>query len=172
MRLLFLLLLLVSAPLTTFSAHAESVPSPFAAPSNENIEKMIEDAEGGDIDAQFYMANLYDTGDGVEQSYEKAAYWYMKAAKQGDRDAQFAIATLYHDGDGLEQNPVEAYAWYAAAIAQIDEEAQEMQGELLTVLSAEDLQAAKTLGEKYINDYVTPFIKADIQEDAIEDTEE
>ncbi len=126
---------------------------------NGLLSDIIAQANDGDVDAQFYMANLYDIGEDVEQSYEKAAQWYLKAAKQGDRDSQFAMGTLYHDGDGVDQNYALAYAWYAAAIAQTDNEAQQMQDELLEFLQGQTLAEAKNLADKYIADYVTPFQK-------------
>ncbi len=132
---------------------------------NGLLSDIIAQANDGDVDAQFYMANLYDIGEDVEQSYEKAAQWYLKAAKQGDRDSQFAMGTLYHDGDGVDQNYALAYAWYAAAIAQTDNEAQQMQDELLEFLQGQTLSEAQALADKHIADYVRPFQKKRAQED-------
>ena len=50
-------------------------------------------------------------GNGVEQSYEKAVYWFTKSAKQGDADAQFSLGMAYYDGLGIEKNKSKAIEW-------------------------------------------------------------
>jgi TPR repeat protein len=37
---------------------------------------------------------MYDNGQGIEQSNEKAAEWYRKAADQGDPDAKKKLSEL------------------------------------------------------------------------------
>ena len=44
-------------------------------------------AEGGDIDAQFTMAMMYQRGQGVEESKVRAYMYYGLAARKGDKDA-------------------------------------------------------------------------------------
>ena len=46
--------------------------------------------------------DAYYKGQGVPQSYARAAYWYEKAAKQGDADAPFNLGASYYNGP----NPV------------------------------------------------------------------
>ena len=52
----------------------------------ENYEKAFtsckEEAEQGNAEAQYFLASMYDKGDGVEQDKQKAFYWYTKAAEQ------------------------------------------------------------------------------------------
>ena len=59
----------------------------------------------------------YREGRGCEQSYEKAAEWYEKAALQGQTDAQSALGYLYEQGQGVpksEERAVELYIQSAA----------------------------------------------------------
>ena len=37
---------------------------------------------------------MYDNGEGVEQDFKKAVYWYRKAAEQGDAEAQEILRTM------------------------------------------------------------------------------
>ena len=63
--------------------------------SVEELKDIIACAENGDDYAQFDLALCYSEGDGVEQSDEKAAYWYTKSAEQGNSAAQYNLATCY-----------------------------------------------------------------------------
>jgi len=68
-------------------------------------------AEQGDAQAQYFLATLYDNGEGVAQDYKAAAKWYRKAAEQGDVGAQFSLATLYDNGKGISQDMTKAKYW-------------------------------------------------------------
>ena len=41
---------------------------------------------------------MYEKGDGVEESYEKAVEWYLKAAEQELADAQCNLGWMYVNG--------------------------------------------------------------------------
>jgi len=41
---------------------------------------------------------MYEKGDGVEESYEKAVEWYLKAAEQVNADAQCNLGWMYVNG--------------------------------------------------------------------------
>ena len=56
----------------------------------EFIECVTEAAEGGDIDSQKYLMDLYQFGGGcVEPDNEKVTYWTERAADNGDKDAMY-----------------------------------------------------------------------------------
>jgi TPR repeat protein len=73
-------------------------------------------AERGDPSSQFNLGWRFETGNGVEQDYAKAAYWFQKAAEQGDPSAQNNLGTVFRDGLGVQQDTLQAYAmfWIAA----------------------------------------------------------
>lgn len=62
----------------------------YSIASIAQISTIQKAAEGGDIEAQKYMARAYVGGDkGVEKNLKKAFDWYLKAARQNDAEAQY-----------------------------------------------------------------------------------
>ena len=65
-----------------------------------NAQDYIEDAEHGDTDAQFILAECYKDGKGIEQDYAKALEWYEKAlnanTKEDEKQTVF-LAAVYKD---------------------------------------------------------------------------
>ena len=61
------------------------------------------------------MCNLgwcYESGNGVEQSWEEAFCWYRKGVEKGSTRAMFQLAWCYEKGLGVEQDPAQAADWY------------------------------------------------------------
>ena len=56
------------------------------------------EAENGDCNAQLNLGLLYEKGEILQQSFEKAAYWYRKSMEQGDEYATCQLAELYANG--------------------------------------------------------------------------
>ena len=56
-------------------------------------------AKGGDADAQFNVAALYDNGWGVERDVEKAAFWYERAAARNIAPAELVLAHMLRRGE-------------------------------------------------------------------------
>ncbi len=61
-------------------------------------------ADLGNADAMFNLGWLYEDGNGVEQSYEKAAELYQKAADLGNAIAMNNMGLLYESGYGVNQS--------------------------------------------------------------------
>ena len=55
---------------------------------------MMELARAGDSRAQFHLGEFYMAGTGVEQSNDKAKYWFRKAAAQGSLPAKNKLEDL------------------------------------------------------------------------------
>jgi TPR repeat protein len=51
-------------------------------------------AERDDAEAQYYLGEMYYTGNGVVQNSQEACMWYKKAADQDNADAQNAWKEL------------------------------------------------------------------------------
>ena len=81
-------------------------------------------AEQGVDKAQYNLATMYESGEGVAQSKSSALYWYRKAADQGHRDSQVALADAYDKGEGVTRDAATALQWYRKAAEQGDAEAQ------------------------------------------------
>jgi TPR repeat protein len=47
-----------------------------------------------DSEAQLYLGMMYEAGDGVEESRDKAIEWYRKAHRQNNLDAGFRMQSL------------------------------------------------------------------------------
>ena len=56
-------------------------------------------AENGDVDCQYQLGFMYQTGAGLKQDNDLAAKWYTKAAEQGDVDCQVILAEWYDDNE-------------------------------------------------------------------------
>jgi TonB family protein len=59
-----------------------------------------EAAEAGDVEAQYLLGSLYDSGKGGVKNPEAALNWYRKAADQGHATAQYKVGMAYLKGDG------------------------------------------------------------------------
>ncbi len=88
------------------------------------LQEFTEAAELGLDLAQYNLAILYFTGQGVEQNYETAFSWTKAAAEQGHVNAQLNLGALYYNGTGTESDFKQALQWYTAAAESQQSEAQ------------------------------------------------
>ncbi len=72
-------------------------------------------AEGGDLEAQTNVGEIYERGMGVEPNYEAAAMWYQKAADKNYSRAVFNLGTMYEQGLGVPQDSLKALNLYRQA---------------------------------------------------------
>ncbi len=63
--------------------------------------------------------------------YEKAAYWFQKAANQNDSYAQYRLGYCYYKGQGVLKNSEKAAYWYKKAAEQGKENARKALNALL-----------------------------------------
>lgn len=80
---------------------------------DEAFEAFLPLAMQGNASAQFYLAELYKAGKGLDKS--QAIYWYQKSAEQGNPNAQFNIANAYYDGKVVTTDLLKAANWYELA---------------------------------------------------------
>ena len=90
----------------------------FAYAAQQAAASFEQAAKQGNADAQYQLGFMYETGQGVEQDYRRAAQWYEKAAAQGHAQAQYQLGCLYREGLGVEENDEEAEKWWQRAAAQ------------------------------------------------------
>jgi len=81
-------------------------------------------AEEGHLKAQLSLGDMFKSGNGVKQDYEKALKWYLKASQANDATSQFNVAEMYCHGEGVNQNYSKALEWYLKAADQDHVEAQ------------------------------------------------
>ena len=77
----------------------------------QELRKLQDAADQGDVEAMFELAVRHDFGDGVQQHNDTANYWYFLAAKAGHPEAQYRLGDKYLHGDGVAQNDAEALKW-------------------------------------------------------------
>jgi len=82
-----------------------SIQSPVRSVNTVKITEAVQDlvgrAEGGDLDAQYDLAESYrQGGDGFARNYVEAEKWYLPGAEQGHGNAQQGLGLLYLKGLG------------------------------------------------------------------------
>lgn len=77
------------------------------------MDDIIALAEGGDVRAQYILADLYAKGKGGLVKTEKTArIWFQRSAQNGYAPSFFRLAAIAKRA----KKPVEAYQWYTLAI--------------------------------------------------------
>jgi TPR repeat protein len=72
-------------------------------------------AENGDPAAMESVGMLYDTGQGVRQSFFLAMLWYNRAANAGNVAAMLDLGAMYDNGRGIPLDRSSAIKWYKMA---------------------------------------------------------
>jgi hypothetical protein len=103
-----------------------------ATGSNSSIQRLRMQAERGNVEAQFALAQSYDRGRDVPKDRTEAVRWYRLAAMQGDTFAQNALGDNYWEGTGVPKNDREAARWWLLAAAQGFAPAQHSLGKILS----------------------------------------
>lgn len=81
-------------------------------------ERLIKEAEEGNVDSQLMLGYLYLYGDkDIAQNYENAFKYYSMAAEQNDRIAVNNLGSLYYSGIGTERSTVKAAQMFEKAVA-------------------------------------------------------
>jgi TPR repeat protein len=80
-----------------------------------NFKVKLEQANKGDMKAQYDTGERYEKGMGVEENQKKAFFWFSKAAKQGSVKAFNKLGVAYLNGQGVEKDMQKAYEWLRQA---------------------------------------------------------
>jgi uncharacterized protein len=151
MRRIFIIGLLMVLHSTCLVLH----PLPLRAYSSDDGSSSTEfrenlmPAEQGDAKAQVFVAYLYETGQGVNQNYSKAAEWYGRAARQGNPVAQTQLGNMYRLGRGVPQNYILAYMWFDLAQRQGSKQAIELKKGVAKKMSVKQVGEAKRLARQW-----------------------
>jgi len=73
------------------------------------LQKM---AEEGNATAQYQLAEIFFSGEGVPQNFAATLQWAGKAAEQKEPRALYRIAAMLHQGDGVQRNMAQAGAMF------------------------------------------------------------
>ncbi len=120
-----------SRPLPTAQDKSTQVVLQAAGPSS-SIQRLRTQAERGNVEAQFALAQAYDRGRDVPKDKTEAVRWYRLAATQGDAFAQNALGDNYWEGTGVPKDDTQATRWWRLAAAQGFSPAQHSLGKILS----------------------------------------
>ncbi len=81
--------------------------------TNQKLSTLLLNASNGDIISQLCIGKRFEEGNGLEQSYTAAFFWYSLASDDGSAQAQFNIAHLYEYGLGVDESVELAARWYS-----------------------------------------------------------
>jgi TPR repeat protein len=123
--------------------------------SFDAFQDLQELAPAGNAEAQFMLGDMYRWGDLGAANFEKALYWYQRAAKQGNVDAMLGLAGMYGHGQGVPQDKVASYRWLVLASSQhLDEKSAAIvagaRDELGMHLTAQQIEAALAEARSFV----------------------
>ena len=116
-------LTILSLLLTLISTFAQAT-NPF---NNINTSKSIKTlqqskyiyakqaSKNGHREAQFDLAIMYATGDGVEKNEREAFKWFHKSARNGHTEAKYLMGVSFNQGRGVRQQKELARYWFKLA---------------------------------------------------------
>ena len=80
------------------------------------VNYYIRAAKLGNADAQYRLAQFYESGYYVKKSKKKAFNWYLHAANNNHPQAMEKVAYCYEKGRGTKRQDDKAARWYRAAM--------------------------------------------------------
>ena len=92
-----------------------STPNQSDPEGNLKLAKLTQDAESGNVEAQYQLAVRYKKGQGVDQNDYETKEWYQKAAEQGHADAQYELGFMFYIGWCVDEDRTESAKWYRKA---------------------------------------------------------
>ena len=114
-------------------------------------------AEQGNPDAEDELGVRYQDGDGIEQNYIQAAYWFRKAAEHvpnlgGAGQGRNNLGNLFVEGHGVPKDHVQAYMWLS--LAGSDHSIEYLQREM----TPSQILRAQSLANEWIKQHPDPAI--------------
>ncbi|MGR3614929.1 MAG: tetratricopeptide repeat protein [Paracoccaceae bacterium] len=114
-------------------------------------------ARSGNAEAEELIGVMYALGLGVEQDYQRAFEWYLRASLKGHPGAQSGIGWYYEVGLGMPgPDLVRAYMWYALSAIGGDPDAAISQEEVVKKMTQEQIDKAHVLIADY-KPWMYPF---------------
>lgn len=81
--------------------------------SKDHVDDIRQKAEDGNAVDQMRLGACYMAGaGGLNQDFEQAGIWLLKAAQQGDISAMDMLGTIHLYGYGVEKSQKNAFAWW------------------------------------------------------------
>ncbi len=106
----------VSPPAENAQALYEDGVRRIEAKDRSGLENLRKAANLGLPRAQFYLAKMYEVGEGgVKKDLGEARRWTERAATAGEARAMHNLALYYYKGEGGERNSTKAASWFRKA---------------------------------------------------------
>mgnify|MGYP005610956713 CR=1 FL=1 len=105
-------------------------------PYEKALEYFYSVTEYEHVEANYYIAECFYNGTGVDCDYEQSVEWYAKSASAGHAASQNILAYCYYNGIGVDEDKTIAVKWYQKAAEQGVAEAQNILAVLETRFSA------------------------------------
>lgn len=112
---LFVLMFVFGVSNAALADYEEGLDAVFRGDYQTAFREFTIAAENGLDLAQYNLAILYFTGQGVSQDLEQAFKWTEAAALQGHLAAQANLGSLYIEGSGVSKDVETGIAWFSAA---------------------------------------------------------
>ena len=97
-------------------ASAADYDSAYSTYQSGNYEAAFKEmrpfAEQGNVDIQYWIAIMYDKGNGVPQNDKAAVKWLTLSAEHGYAPAQKSLGAMHELGHGVLENDKTAVKWY------------------------------------------------------------
>jgi Ankyrin repeats (3 copies)/Sel1 repeat/Ankyrin repeat len=100
-------------------------------------------ASQGHLGAQYFLAMMYERGEGVPKNMATALAYYTQSATNGYDEAAATLGNIYSDGLAVKQDYAEAYVWFSVAAARHHRLAAALRNGAQRKLSEADVAAAK-----------------------------
>jgi len=107
-------------------------------------------ADRGNARAQFFLGEMYLSGNGAKQDYGQALKLERAAAEQGSAEAQYTLGGMYERGQGVRQDDMQALVWYSLSAASGDEQATRKKAALETAMAAGQREEARRQETEWI----------------------
>jgi uncharacterized protein len=120
----------------------------------ESAKWLTLSASQGFARAEYYVGFQYARGMGLfPQDKSESLKWYQQSAEHGFINAQHSLGMVYYLGLGVPKDYVKAYKWLHLASKKGYRMATKTEKELEEIMSPEEISKAKTLAQKWENDF-------------------
>lgn len=94
------------------AAYAEARKVYRAEDYKRAMQLLLPLAQQGHANAQYYLARMYEKGEGVEKDEAKTLEWYRRSAEGGNPRAQYKLFAAYARGWGdVKKDEAQAQQW-------------------------------------------------------------
>lgn len=117
------------------------------------LDKLIPDAEKGDVIAQLALGDLYTLGQGMKADTAEAFKWYSKAAEQNNAIAFYKLGPMYCEGEAVSPDLATCYMYFLLAKKYADADSLPTIDETIKMLDANFNQQIRDAGTKLAEEY-------------------